>query len=40
MDTAIGLLGAVQRPADGRSDCPDTVLTCGNEETAKVIGKP
>ncbi|SOD85409.1 hypothetical protein SAMN06272765_2829 [Streptomyces sp. Ag109_G2-15] len=40
MDTASGLRVAVQRPAGGRSDCFSTSLTCGNEESTKVIGKP
>lgn len=30
----------VHRAADGRSGRTETLLTCGNEETTKVIGKP
>lgn len=40
MHTANRSPAAAQRVADGRSDRPDALLTCGNEETAKVIGKP
>ena len=40
MHTANGLRAAAHSPAEDRFRRPVTPLTCANQETAKVIGKP
>lgn len=39
MHAANGSGAAFRKAADGRHDRLGALLTCGNEETAKVIGK-